>query len=429
MLKSIKFRLIIIIILALGLRLITVVVMPAESKILEHDAYRYDQIARSILAGEGFSKDGKPIAWRAPIYPHFLAAIYRVFGFNTDIVRIIQAILASLLCLIAFQIGRMVFSDSVGFGAAFFCAIYQPFIYYLNWGGPGYLYTEGLFMLFVAFSIWALLIYARSQKFKNTVFVAVALGLAALTKPTIVIFFPLLGLWIWHLKGFSFLMALRDFLIICTLFFMVAMPWTIRNYVVFKEFIFISNEGGDVFLKGNHPDASGGVVWVKSELEKDPKNLEKYSETYIKNAKYKEGLNYLLSNPKRIPYLMFKKFIVNWNFFGEDDRYNFFYGVALFLGSLGIVFSLRERNAESLLLLSTLVWVTLIALIFFGDPRYRYPAEPYLIIFAVFGAHSLFARSKNKILISMIFGSIVLLNALGYVFSRPILNFLKRIIA
>lgn len=426
--KSTKFKLTIIFILALSLRLIAILSMPAENKSLEHDAYRYDQIARSILAGEGFSKDGKPIAWRGPVYPYFLALIYKVFGFNTDVVRTIQAIIASILCLVVYKIGRVVFSEIVGLGAAFFCAIYQPFIYYLYWGGPGYLYTETLFMFLVALSILALLTYTRNQTLKNIVFVAVALGVAALTKPTLLIFLPVLGVWVWQLKRFSFLKASKDFLLFIFMFFIVALPWTIRNYIVFKEFIFISNEGGDVFLKGNHPLASGGVVWVKSELEKNPKLSEKYSETYIKNAKYKEGLRYLFADPKRIPYLMFKKFIVNWNLFGEDGLYNFCYGLAFFFGSIGIIFSLRKMNAKSLLLLSMLFWVTLIALIFFGEPRYRYPAEPYLIIFAAYGVHSLFARRKNRILPSMIFASIILLNVLAYIYSRPILCFLKRVI-
>jgi 4-amino-4-deoxy-L-arabinose transferase-like glycosyltransferase len=428
MLRSIKFKLTIIFILALSLRLMAIAMMSSESKHLEHDAYRYNQIAKSILIGEGFSKNGKPIAWRGPVYPYFLAIIYKIFGLNVDIVRIIQAVLASLLCLVVYKIGLLVFSETVGLGAAFFCAIYQPFIKYLYWGGPAYLYTETLFMLLIALSIWALLIYSRNQTLKNMFLAALALAVAALIKPTVLIFFPLLGLWIWHLKRFSFLKTIRDFLFILILFFIVALPWTIRNYLVFGEFIFISNEGGDVFLKGNHPLASGGVVWVKSELEKNPENFRRYSETYIKNAKYKEGLHYLFSNPKRIPYLMFKKIIVNWNVFGEDGLYNFYYGLALFFGIIGIAFSLREIDTNSLLLLSMLFWVSLIALIFFGEPRYRYPAEPYLIIFAVYGIYCLFSRTKNRILSSIISACIILLNLLGYIFSKPILGFFKKII-
>lgn len=426
--KSAKVKLSLIILFALCSRIIAVVNMDPESKLLKHDDYRYDQIAKSILEGEGFAKDGKPIAWRGPVYPYFLAGIYKVFGHNPDIARIIQAVISAFLCVLIYIIGKNAFSQAAGLWAAFFTAIYQPFINYLYWGGPGYLYTETLSMFLLALAVLAMLAYARQQNLGSKILVAVAMALAALTKPTILAFIPFLGIWILYLKRFSFLKAAADFLIIIFLFFITALPWTIRNYMVFHEFIFISNESGDVFLKGNHPDARGGVVWVDSELEKDPENMKKYSESYIKNSKYKEGLRYLLDSPRRIPYLMFKKFIVNWNFFGEDGKYNFFYGVALIFGVLGIVFSLKRLNPQVFLLLNLLFWPTLVALIFFGEPRYRYPAEPYLIIFAGYALHFIYSKAKeNKVYFTVLIFFLAV-NSFLYLFSDSVLGFLRRVV-
>ncbi|TAN61326.1 hypothetical protein EPN16_03495, partial [bacterium] len=244
-------KLAVIFILALAFRLGAVLSMSPEQKVLKHDDNRYEQIAKAILKGEGFSKEGKPIAWRGPVYPYFIAGVYKVFGSNPDIIRIIQAIAGSFLCLLVYLIGQTVFTQKTGLCAALLTALYQPFIHYLYWGGPGYLYTETLFILFIALSVAALLRYARRQSLMNMVLSGISLSLATMTKPTLAGFFPFLGLWLWYVKRPAFLKAARDFLLIFMVFFCVALPWTIRNYIVFNEFIFISNESGDVFIKGN----------------------------------------------------------------------------------------------------------------------------------------------------------------------------------
>src|SRR3989338_6122858 len=102
--NTLRYKVCFIFIIALVLRGWAVVTMPEQDKVLKHDAYRYEQIARSILNGEGFSKDGTPIAWRGPLYPYFIASVYRLCGANPDIVRMIQIILGAAICLVIYII-------------------------------------------------------------------------------------------------------------------------------------------------------------------------------------------------------------------------------------------------------------------------------------------------------------------------------------
>src|SRR3989338_5432811 len=44
------------------------------------DAISYNNIAVNLVQGRGFSHDGAPTADRPPLYPFFLAAIYKTFG-------------------------------------------------------------------------------------------------------------------------------------------------------------------------------------------------------------------------------------------------------------------------------------------------------------------------------------------------------------
>ena len=50
----------------------------------------YDELAVSILSGKGLSNaSGKATAFRPPVYPIFLATIYKLFGHNYKIVMLL----------------------------------------------------------------------------------------------------------------------------------------------------------------------------------------------------------------------------------------------------------------------------------------------------------------------------------------------------
>ncbi|MEK6917155.1 MAG: hypothetical protein AABW92_05420, partial [Nanoarchaeota archaeon] len=93
-----------IFIFAFFMRLLAIIVQEESKKLPLSDAANYDQIAVNIVSGHGFSEviDGQkvPTMRRTPIYPLFLAGIYSIFGHNYIAVKIIQAILGALLCIV-----------------------------------------------------------------------------------------------------------------------------------------------------------------------------------------------------------------------------------------------------------------------------------------------------------------------------------------
>jgi 4-amino-4-deoxy-L-arabinose transferase-like glycosyltransferase len=92
-----------ILVLALGARLsyVTGIDSPPFS-----DMAHYDQLARSILDGEGFQSDGRVTAYRPPGYPVFIAGIYLLSGHSPGAVRIVQAFLGALSCGLGFFLCR-----------------------------------------------------------------------------------------------------------------------------------------------------------------------------------------------------------------------------------------------------------------------------------------------------------------------------------
>src|SRR5580692_4881363 len=89
-------------------------------------------IAYSIASGKGFSspfqRDTGPTAWLAPVYPYFLAGIFKVFGIYT-LHSFFAALALNILfsagtCVPIFYTGRRIAGLGVASGAAWLWALF-----------------------------------------------------------------------------------------------------------------------------------------------------------------------------------------------------------------------------------------------------------------------------------------------------------------
>jgi hypothetical protein len=159
-------------------------------------------------------------------------------------------------------------------------------------------------------------------------------------------------------------------------------PWVVRNYVVFKKFIPLSNSRGFAFYYGNNPLARGGWGWAI------PENFEKITagrkiDEYEQDKIYmQEAIRYIKTHPKRSFMLVFRKLGVHWLPFENGWRvFNPYYAFVLILAFIGFVFY-RARVAAEWMIIILFFQTTLTAILTGGEPRYRYPYELFLIIFA-----------------------------------------------
>src|SRR5918992_2656950 len=90
---------------AFALRLAYGATLPGQIVVsFEADPLTYDQIARNLVAGRGFSGASfyyppgtdVPTAFWDALYPLFLAGIYSVAGHSIPAVRVVQALLGAL---------------------------------------------------------------------------------------------------------------------------------------------------------------------------------------------------------------------------------------------------------------------------------------------------------------------------------------------
>ena len=177
---------------ALFLRVFYVVFILNDSinPFLYDDVDDYNRLANSILDGRGLIlSDGKPTAFRAPLYPCMMAGIYAVCGRNNFLaVQLVQSLLGALAAVLCAGIAyNITGKKSTTLIAGLLFAINPMLLYYCGDLGTIALFNVLVMMLF------SLLTAAQPNYFY---FVAgIILGLANLTRPTIAVLLPLLLLF------------------------------------------------------------------------------------------------------------------------------------------------------------------------------------------------------------------------------------------
>lgn len=437
---KIRWCLLGIVALALGLRVWAVVaLLPPEERIPKADAKEYHTLATSLVEGRGYawppggSKHGYyplpegPTSSRSPLYPAFLAAVYRVWGVgNYTAARLVQCVIGALLCLVLYQIGLLWGSPPVGLLAALLAAVYPPFIHFSYYGGPGRLLSEYLFMLLMAMAIWQMLRLTRDVRdWKPAAMGGILLGLAMLTRPVPVLFPGVLLVWaLCAPRGERWPWA-RAMGMVCVAFALTIVPWTIRNYLVHRQVVLVSTDSGYGFWVGNNPAARGGRVEMQDLF--DPKEFDpglQLSEADRSRKMTLEGLKFWRDHPERLPKLFLRKILMLWNVY--EWRYNLWYGMLLPWVVLGLIVTWRSPVPQiNRLLVGLLLYASLTAAIAIGSTRYRYPFEPYLILLAAAGLVWWFRRPQQTWMPSTVLAGVIAVNVVMYQRSDALLQGLR----
>jgi 4-amino-4-deoxy-L-arabinose transferase-like glycosyltransferase len=203
---------------------------------LRFDENYYYPLAENILAGRYV--DGYVI--RAPLYPLFLAGIFKLFGTGFLPALIAQGILRGLVVATVAWLGRRYVSRRAGLTAALlltFCpALISAYMSFL---------TEAVYIPLFLASFYFIDRASESERVSGAFGAGLASGAAALARATS--FFLAIILAVWFAVGKSRAGRLswpnmsRAALLIVALFTAIS-PWTIRNAVVHKGFIAVSDD-------------------------------------------------------------------------------------------------------------------------------------------------------------------------------------------
>ena len=418
--KIVYYWLVGIIILASLLRIGSALYMGDHVQALPgiFDEISYDRLAQNLLAGHGFSFDqdwwpaaraGQPTAFWSFLYTLFLAGVYLVFGHHPLVARLFQVVAAGILMpWFTFRLGRRMGNALVGLIAAAISSVYIYFFYY-----AAALMTETFFFLAVLFTLNLSIDIAKKPGWKTSLWLGLALGCGALLRQVLLLFVPFLVAWIiWSQRG---KLKYRYFLAIFGVLAAMILPFTIRNYLAFKQFVLINNNAGFTFFWSNHPIQGTNF---KSILPADdpsyqaliPVELRSMNEAGLDKALMRRGIQFVLDDPVRYILLSIsrlKDFFLFWpqpqsGLLSNLSRVGSFgiflpfmiYGLVLALwpGRLEKLFNREvDRNAYLLVYLFMLVY-SAIHLLSWAYVRYRLPVDTLLVIFAALAFYDLFAR-------------------------------------
>jgi 4-amino-4-deoxy-L-arabinose transferase-like glycosyltransferase len=378
----------------------------------ENDAQDYDRHARSLAADQGYPPPlhvvapGGPSAFRPPGYPLFLAGVYLVSDDSAQAGRYLNAVLGAVSVLLIFLVAQQLWSRRVGLWAAGIGAIYPPLaLLSLE------LYSEPLFIDLLLGAVLAALAYRRDPRARWALLAGVLAGLATLTRANAVLVLPLLALALWFppRRSLGSLAAPLTALLAAAA---IIAPWTIRNYVVFADFVPLSTTTGfglaGVYNDQARDDQRFTGLWrgpIIIPAFRDVYSIPQLREVDIDEKLRDRGRSYALDHPGYVGevFLWSTLRLLNFAEAGTATPDGIYRGRGLgveltpaeplgfylllpfaIAGALLILRGQRELRGPLWFWLLPVVLV-LPALFVLGLPRYRSPAEPFLIMLAAFG--------------------------------------------
>jgi 4-amino-4-deoxy-L-arabinose transferase-like glycosyltransferase len=397
--------LLVILVAAVLIRLPIAAYMGDEIVVLPgiHDQVSYDALARSLLAGRGYSftenwypftPANTPTAHWSFLYPIYLAGTYALTGYHPLAARVLQGALGgALTCFLVYLIGRRVVNEGTGLAAAGLTAVYGYFLYY-----NGALMTETFFIVLVLLSLHLSLELKEDPTPTRWIGLGLALGMASLLRQTMLLLAPLLLLWLaWELRTDR--VRWRYLAIPVVVIVSLITPWTIRNYHAYRQFLLLNSNGGYALYASNNPGL--GTDWRNENVVVPvPAELAGQNEAQLDRALTQRGIEFILADPERYLRLTLDKTLEYFRFWPSSDsspisNLNRVLSFGLYLPfMLAGLFLSFSRWRSFLVLYLFVVGHTVIYLLSWPSPRYRLPVDAVLIIFAGLALFELARRSR-----------------------------------
>ncbi len=389
------------------------------------DSTFFDLRAQEILDGRLFSDD----YLFNPLYPYFLAGIYRLFGHSLYTPRLIQAILGALSCVLVVLIGRQTFGRIVGMIAGAFLAVYIPVIYF-----DGILMTESLIIFLTLGSIYSLLAAESGNRFWMFGIAGILWGLVVMGRPNYLLFALIMPVWFLRSRT-----GIRSALLHYSLFWLgiliVISPTTIYFKMTHGEWILVAPHGGINFYIGNHADATGtymsipGISDEPSRQVKDSMILamaetgKTLSSGEVSRYWIDKSRSFIRERPIDFIRLVLKKIALYWNREEIPSEYSLsfdqrFHSVLRWplldfgwIGPLGLLgIALAWKSGHRVMLLHLIIVAMMVSVVtFFVHARYRLPVVPFVALFAAFALQWICQQVSRKSLKSVIGAAVMLL--------------------
>jgi len=214
----------------------TVVINPLRADAGNYFTYSYNlrykhTYSREIGDMRDLESPVHPDSHRSPGYPLFLALFLEGLSFHSFVHRVViaQAVLSTLTLIMAFLLFKGFLPRAWALAASLLVAI-SPHLIIPN----SFVITETLFCFLLVAVAWVVSLFASRPSAILALFTGILIGLASLVRPILEYLPFLLGLWFiaeYRRRG-----GLRYGLAVCFGFFLVFLPWMLRNAITLGAF-------------------------------------------------------------------------------------------------------------------------------------------------------------------------------------------------
>lgn len=373
----------------------------------------YSHIAENLLKSGRFATDASPTAFRPPLYPLFLAALQLRF---TAII-FAQSLLAGLTVALASLIA-VVYSRKE-WAALWVLLLLLGFSEIMAEN-----ITQRETVLFTFLLVTSCALFVVEERYHRGTYViglGICMGLLCLARPLAFVgpFFAAYWAIILYRRGLKRPMIIGRTVLFLVSFFLVLLPWAIRNQVTMGHFVLTSSTTGLNLWKGNNPvtdeiyprldldeleDLLGNPPDSPGWWDEGIREYRSWSEMEADGQLQRLALHFIWDNPahflKMIPEKLwalwsperFPKFTadVEWTASGvrihhlrRFENNALFYAILYLLALVGM-WRLRGTNLAHFILCWVL-FLSIIHAITFGESRFRWPINVLLLPTAAVG--------------------------------------------
>jgi 4-amino-4-deoxy-L-arabinose transferase-like glycosyltransferase len=380
------------------------------------DTVEFESLAWSMARGDGYrmSPDAPLTAFRAPGYPLALAALYRLFGRTYFVNRVALSLAGAATCWLVYLLALR---SGLDWRTALFAALVAAFLplqfyfcgHFMSEPLAGLLNTASCLLIAIGLAegppgssprpAWPWLLGG-----------GVACGLSALVRPAGLPLPLALGGLLLVTRGVGPRRAAAWTLAVALGAAVAVAPWSVRNRLALGRNTLIATNGGSTFWGANNAVvAQAGNrkwgSWISTNFDRARKEREVLSLANEADRDRKEwqiGMDFLRSNPGRVPVLLLGKFWRLVTPFADSSNRVYVAAVAAgqvallpaALAGLAIVLRRGDTRRRFLALNAELLTLAANTAVFYGSERFRAPYEPFLAVLAAVAAGRLLRWEK-----------------------------------
>jgi hypothetical protein len=369
--------------------------------------WEYEDIANSLLAGHGYTytvgQTPYVAAVSSPLYVLLTVGVYLLTDHSQSVVLVLQAVAGGLTAVLAGWLATRASRPEAAWIAGGLVGIDPGLLVYATELHP--LSFDALAFLAVICLSVALPFHPRVR---SAALVGLSLGVAALTRTTILSLTPILLLWANRYRGMRLVSWSTVALVGVAL--LVYSPWPIRNSLLLGQLVPGSSESTEWLWRGTNPNATGSSLTPEGQtmLSVAPRDFQ--ARVAAANEAQRIGIyrdaafQFIVQHPVDAAQLFAAKLKAFW--WGSDSTgllypalwatlYQAWYIAILGLAAVGLWCTWRDERGRSIavLIVVCLLLVAVSQAVFYVEGRHRLAVEPLVLVLAGIGLTQLAPRA------------------------------------